>query len=56
MVDLHRQRFEWTHEEATIYHNMTDFSKTENELDPICLKGKEWAFIREDFIEAMQKL
>lgn len=56
MIDLHRQRFEWTHDRAAIYLNMTEFSKTKDELDPICLRRKEWAFIEEDFTEAMQKL
>lgn len=56
MIDLHRRRFEWTHDRAAIYQNMIEFSKAKDELDPICLRGKEWAFIQEDFIEAMQKL
>ena len=51
MIDLHRQRFEWTHDEALIQNNLTAFSEADNDLDPICLKNKEWVFIKED-IEA----
>jgi predicted nucleotidyltransferase component of viral defense system len=51
MIDLHRRRFEWTHDEPLIQNNFTDFSSADLDLDPICLKNKEWIFIKED-IEA----
>ena len=51
MINLHKQRFEWTHDELLITNNFTDFVEADNDLDPICLKNKEWVFIKED-IEA----
>ncbi|MDB5141677.1 MAG: Nucleotidyl transferase AbiEii toxin, Type system [Mucilaginibacter sp.] len=48
MIDLHKQRFEWTHDEHLIQKNFTDFSGADLDLDPICLKNKEWVFIKED--------
>jgi len=51
MIDLHQQRFEWTHDELLIRNNFTDFSQADLDLDPICLLNKEWVFIKED-IEA----
>ncbi|WP_429377683.1 nucleotidyl transferase AbiEii/AbiGii toxin family protein [Mucilaginibacter sp. UYCu711] len=51
MIDLHKQRFEWTHDGPLITNNFTDFADADNDLNPICLKGKEWVFIKED-IEA----
>lgn len=48
MISLHQQRFEWTHDEALILNNFTDFSRADDDLDPICLKNKEWIFIKED--------
>lgn len=53
MIKLHRQRFEWTHDEALIRKNFTDFSGADFDLNPICLRGKEWTFIKEDLQEAL---
>jgi len=52
MIALHRQRFEWTHDELLIRNNFTDFATADYDLDPICLKNKEWEFIKEDIEEA----
>lgn len=54
MLDLHRQRFEWTHDEKTILGNFTNFKEAENDLTPICLRNKEWIFIKEDFEDALR--
>lgn len=53
MIELHRQRFEWTHDEVLIRKNFTDFTNADFDLNPICLKGKEWLFIKEDFQDAI---
>ncbi|WP_449439647.1 hypothetical protein [Pedobacter steynii] len=53
MIDLHRQRFEWTHDEELIRKNFMDFTAADLDLSPICLRGKEWTFIKEDLLEAM---
>jgi len=53
MIALHKQRFEWTHDEALIRKNFTDFTIADNDFDPICLKDKEWVFIKEDIKEAL---
>ncbi|MGZ3757614.1 MAG: nucleotidyl transferase AbiEii/AbiGii toxin family protein [Mucilaginibacter sp.] len=55
MVHLHKQRFEWTHDEAIIYHKLTDFISADDDFDPVCLKSKEWIFIKEDLKEAVAK-
>ena len=55
MLALHRQRFEWTHNEKTIRENFTNFNEAEDDLTPICLRGKEWIFIKEDFEDALGK-
>jgi len=52
MIALHKQRFEWTHDEVLIRKNFTDFTIADNDFDPICLKEKEWVFIKEDIEEA----
>ena len=37
-----------------IISNLTDFSSADKELDPICLKEKEWELIKLDFVELMK--
>lgn len=56
MIDLHKMRFEWTHDPDLIIAKFTDFTEADDDLDPKCLRGKEWIFIKEDLEEAIQKL
>ncbi|WP_129714943.1 nucleotidyl transferase AbiEii/AbiGii toxin family protein [Pedobacter sp. SYP-B3415] len=49
MIELHRQRSEWTHDESLILQNFTDFQTADTDFDPICLRGKQWLFIKDDF-------
>lgn len=53
MIALHQQPFEWTHDEYLIRRNFIDFAYADDDLDPICLMGKEWVFIKEDIEEAV---
>lgn len=55
MILLHQQRYEWTHNAQLIRENLTNFSEADGEFDPICLKGKEWAFIKDDIEKAVLK-
>ena len=55
MIDLHRQRFEWTHDEKIIRENFLNFTEAVDDLTPICLRGKEWVFVKEDFEDAIEK-
>lgn len=52
MIDLHRQRFEWTHDPKLILENLTNFQTADQDFDPICLRNKEWIFIKEDIEQA----
>ena len=54
MIDLHRKRFEWTHDREKILTNFQNFSHADLDFDPICLKSKEWIFIKEDFELALK--
>jgi len=53
MIALHAKGYEWTHKEEHIIQNFADFRQADEDFDPICLRGKEWAFIKEDFVEAL---
>ncbi|MFW0718331.1 nucleotidyl transferase AbiEii/AbiGii toxin family protein [Pedobacter sp. N23S346] len=54
MIDLHQKRFEWTHDREKILKNFRNFSDADLDFDPICLKAKEWIFIKEDFEDALK--
>lgn len=53
MIDLHRQRFDWTHDPKLILKNFTNFHAADQDFDPICLRDKEWIFIKEDLEQAV---
>ena len=53
MITLQKQRFEWTHNESLIRNNFIDFTSADFDLDPICLKNKEWQFIKDDIERAV---
>lgn len=53
MINLHRKRFEWTHDEVLILENFRMFSEADIEPDPICLRGKYWEFIKDDIESAV---
>lgn len=53
MKDLHRQRFEWIDDEGLIHQNFTKFEGADTDADPICLRNKEWVFIKEDIEQAI---
>lgn len=56
MLELHKQRYQYTHNQDQIIANFTNFSSADQDIDPICLKGKEWELIKLDFVETMNKL
>ena len=55
MIALHAARFEWTHEPDLLRSQFTNFELAEPQEDPICLRDKEWAFIKLDFIKALER-
>ncbi len=56
MLDLHEQRYPYTHDRDLIIQNFTDFSIADDEFNPICFKGKYWEFIKEDIEEIVLTL
>jgi hypothetical protein len=55
MIELHRRRYEFTHDKDLILRNFIEFDKADDDFDPICLKGKYWEFIKEDIQDAVQE-
>ena len=56
MLELHKRRYEYTHERDQIINNFTNFDSADEDIDPICLKGKYWELIKLDFVELIEKL
>lgn len=55
MIDLHKQRYPYTHDRDLIIQNFKIFDQADDDLTPICFKGKYWEFIKEDFEEVILK-
>ncbi len=55
MLDLHKQRYPYTHDIDLIIQNFTSFELADEDFNPICSKGKYWEFIKEDFEETILK-
>ncbi len=56
MLDFHEKRYPYNHDKDLIIQNFTNFEQAEDDFDPICYKGKYWAFIKEDFEEIIKTL
>ncbi|MCX6193708.1 MAG: nucleotidyl transferase AbiEii/AbiGii toxin family protein [Cytophagales bacterium] len=56
MINLHERRYPYSHDKATIIKNLIHFDYADNDLNPICLKGKYWEFIKDDFQEIISEL
>ena len=55
MLDLHKQRYPYTHDRELIIQNFRSFQQADEDFNPICFKGKYWEFIKEDFEEVIHK-
>ena len=53
MIALHAQRYPYNHNEALIRTNFTDFSRADEDFDPISLNGKYWELIKLDIVQAL---
>lgn len=53
MIALHKKRYQYTHDEAIIRENFTNFSEADDDFEPICLRGYYWEIIKDDFTIAI---
>lgn len=51
MLALHAKRYPYSHNEAMIKTNFTQFAHADEDFDPICLKGKYWEIIKLDMLD-----
>ncbi len=50
-LKLHEKRYPFNHKKVDLINNLTKFDAADLDFDPICLKGKFWEFIKEDFLD-----
>ncbi|MCC5918185.1 MAG: hypothetical protein JJU02_12770 [Cryomorphaceae bacterium] len=55
MLELHKKRYSYTHDRELIIQNFTNFNQADEDFDPVCLQEKQWAFIKEDFINWVKR-
>ena len=56
MIQLHKERYPYSHDPKEILRNFTNFEIADNDFEPICLRGKYWELIKLDFVEAIETL
>ena len=49
MFALHAERYPYSHSKEELLNKLVDFHFADDDLNPICLKGKYWELIKEDF-------
>ncbi len=54
MISFHQKRTKENHDEKLIRKNLQHLSTHDDDFNPICLKRKEWAFIKDDFEVQME--
>lgn len=55
MIDLHYQRYPYSHDETIIRANFVDFSNADDDFEPICMRGKYWELIKLEIIEHVKE-
>lgn len=46
MLQLHKSRYPFAHDEEAIRRNMVDFHLADDDFEPLCLQGKFWELIK----------
>jgi predicted nucleotidyltransferase component of viral defense system len=55
MLDLHKQRYPYSHDRNLIIDNFTNFEQADDESDPMCLKGNIWDVIKYELVNWVNK-
>ena len=54
MLALHAERYPYSHSKEVLINKLVDFQFADDDLNPICLKGKHWELIKDDIINIIQ--
>jgi predicted nucleotidyltransferase component of viral defense system len=55
MIELHNERYPYSHSEKIIIENFTDFDRADDDFDPVCFRGKFGESIKDDFCDEISK-
>jgi predicted nucleotidyltransferase component of viral defense system len=53
---LYFERYPYSHSKETLTKKIIDFDYADDDLTPICIKGKYWELIKLDIIEEIEKI
>jgi hypothetical protein len=56
MLELHQMRYEYTHNRNQILSCLEDFTSADEDIDPICMKGKIWELIKLDIFNELENI
>ena len=56
MLALHAERYPYSHSKEVLINKLVNFQFADDDLDPICLKGKYWELIKLDINEITQNI
>jgi predicted nucleotidyltransferase component of viral defense system len=56
MLALHAERYPYSHSKEELANKLVDFQFADDVYNPICLKGKYWELIKEDFNDMIKFL
>ena len=51
MLDLYEEKFPYDYTREEIIKGLNDFSKADDEPNPICFRNKQWDLIKLDMID-----
>jgi hypothetical protein len=55
MLNLHQQRYPWNHNREGILEKFLDFEFANDDLEPICLRNKQWDIIKLDWMDEIER-
>jgi len=56
MIAFHAERYPYSYTKETLINKLVNFQFADDDLTPICLKGKYWELIKEDLREMKELL
>lgn len=56
MLQLHKERYEYSHNPEEIITNFINFENADNDFEPICSLGKYWEIIKLDFVDIIESM
>lgn len=57
MFELHKKkRYPCTHERELLIEKFTDFTQSDDDFEPLCLRGRHWGLIKLDIMDLIKGL